>query len=167
MRRLQDVYFLRPLEVQEDEARRHERLNTVLMLDDTRNKVETILGSIPQQFDIEFAKSKYPIGKQDHRNRVLLQELEARNTLLSAICVSLNDLLRTLRGSDAVTIEMEQMMLSLYYQRPPDIWLRNSTYSRKSLGAYLELVHKSMPQCLFQHLAKRGEEVNFDVVAHW
>ena len=47
MRRLQDVYFLRPLEVQEDEARRHERLNTVLMLDDTRNKVETILGSIP------------------------------------------------------------------------------------------------------------------------
>ena len=143
MRRLQDVYFLRPLEVQEDEARRHERLNTVLMLDDTRNKVETILGSIPQQFDIEFAKSKYPIGKQDHRNRVLLQELEARNTLLSAICVSLNDLLRTLRGSDAVTIEMEQMLLSLHYRRPPDIWLRNWTYSRKSLGAYLDLVHKS------------------------
>ena len=88
MRRLQDVYFLRPLEVQEDEARRHERLNTVLMLDDTRNKVETILGSIPQQFDIEFAKSKYPIGKQDHCNRVLLQEVDARSTLLAAICVS-------------------------------------------------------------------------------
>ena len=43
-----------------------------------------------------------------------------------------------------MTSEMEQMVLSIYYQRVPGCWMKFSSLSRKPLGAYLEQLKESM-----------------------
>ena len=144
VKQLQDIYFLCPLEIQEDKGRGLERLDGVFRAEGTRAEVLSLLKLIPPVFDLEMAKSKHPINREEHRNRVLLQELEARNRLLNVMTVSLTNLLNCIDGEDSVTSEMEQMVLSIYYQRVPGCWMKFSSLSIKPLGAYLEQLKESM-----------------------
>jgi hypothetical protein len=144
VKQLQDIYFLCPLEIQEDKGRGLERLDGVFRAEGTRAEVLSLLKLIPPVFDLEMAKSKHPTSREEHRNRVLLQELEARNRLLNVMTVSLTNLLNCIDGEDSVTSEMEQMVISIYYQRVPGCWMKFSSLSIKPLGAYLEQLKESM-----------------------
>ena len=138
LKRLQDMHFLRPLEIQEDKTRGQVRLHRMLTSQNTKTDVESLFQSIPHVFDLNRARSKYPIGQEDHRNGVLIHELETRNRLLYAMRASLQSLLHCLGGEELTSPEMESMALALYYGRIPDNWMKFSCLSKKSLASYME-----------------------------
>ena len=150
---LQNIHFMRPLEIQKDKGRSLARLHEMLTLESTRSTVASLLQSVPESFDVAAVKLRYPMSPQEHRNRVLLRELEARNTLLAAMRTSLADLLACLDGA-AVTSDMEQMALSIYYHCVPAKWMQHSSLSTKSLGAYLGLLSKSIE--MFEEWVRMG-----------
>ncbi len=141
--RMQDLHSLRPVEIQDDMARGRARLQCLLDAQETRVKARSLRGAIPQPFDLAAAKSRHPISKDEHRNRVLLQELQARNMLLSAMASSLSRLELCYEGNSPFTREEEQLVLALYYDRIPVGWMRYSSLSLKPLGGFLDLVKKS------------------------
>ena len=142
--RLQDSHFLRPLEIQEDRAKGETRLQRVLDAQDTRLKVKLLLETIPPTFDLQAANHRHPISKDEHRNRVLLHEIEAKNVLLTAMASSLMSLDKFLDGATVFTDELEQLALALHYDRIPPGWIKYSSLSRKPLGGYLDLINKSV-----------------------
>jgi dynein heavy chain, axonemal len=143
LKRLQDMHFLRPLEIQEDQSRGQARLHRMLTAQSTRTAVVSLFQSIPRGCDLNQARSKYPVGKEDHRNGVLMQELETRNKLYSAMRTSLQSLLLCLDGVEPTSTEMELMALDLYYSRVPDNWMKFSCLSRKTLASYMRYLNDS------------------------
>jgi dynein heavy chain, axonemal len=143
LKRLQDMHFLRPLEIQEDQSRGQVRLHRMLTAQSTRTAVVSLFQSIPRGCDLNQARSKYPVGKEDHRNGVLMQELETRNKLYSAMRTSLQSLLLCLDGVEPTSTEMELMALDLYYSRVPDNWMKFSCLSRKTLASYMRYLNDS------------------------
>jgi len=143
LKRLQDMHFLRALEIQEDQSRGQVRLHRMLTAESTRTAVVSLFQSIPRGFDLTQARSKNPVGKEDHRNGVLMQELETRNKLLSVMRTSLQNLLLCLDGVEPTSSEMELMALDLYYSRVPGNWMKFSCLSKKTLGPYMRYLNDS------------------------
>ena len=141
LRKLQDVNFFRPVEVLEDNSRSQQKLHKLLMLESTRTQVDSLLASVPQAFDLESVMAKFPVSNQESRNRLLMLELDARNTLLESIRATLTSLRQSLNGTCPVTREQEQIVLSLYYEQVPQCWMKYSCLSRRPLGAYMELLN--------------------------
>lgn len=144
IQRLQDIHFMRPLEIQEDTGGGAARLHRVLTHANTLSTVKSLLAGIPKEFNLEAAKAKYPITQQEHRNRLLMHELKAKNKLFSAMRVSLTTLALYLDGEASVNSDIEKFVLSLHYQQIPDCWMKYSSLSRKSLGGYLEHLNMSV-----------------------
>lgn len=96
-----------------------------------------ILTKLPSNFDVETAAIKYPFTYRESLNTVLVQEMEHFNVLLSVIRNSLQDLIRAIKGSIAMTPELETMAISLSSAKYPKFWSKISYPSLKSLGGYI------------------------------
>lgn len=97
-----------------------------------------ILAKLPDDFHIETATVKHPVGaRAESLNAVLVQEMERFNVLLSVIRKSLQDLIRAVEGAIVMTPELETAALSLSVAEFPALWSTFSYPSLKPLSAYI------------------------------
>ncbi|KAK9875370.1 hypothetical protein WA026_007765 [Henosepilachna vigintioctopunctata] len=96
-----------------------------------------ILAKLPAVFDIETAKTKYPVVYNESMNTVLVQEMERFNKLLRVIKASLINLQKVIKGLVAISPAVEAFSTSLMLSRIPSNWMSVSYPSLKNLPDYV------------------------------
>lgn len=85
---------------------------------------------------------RYPVLYEESLNTVLFQEAKRYNGLLEELTVSLNDLLKALRGLVVMSDKLETMSTSLFNNKVPKNWSDKGYASLKPLGKRI-LLHVS------------------------
>ncbi|XP_055621192.1 dynein axonemal heavy chain 12 [Toxorhynchites rutilus septentrionalis] len=99
--------------------------------------VVEIYDRLPDDFDIELSKKKYPVDYSESMNTVLVQEMERFNTLLQEIRSSCVNLKKGIAGLIVFTPELEAVFNAINFKKIPDSWMRKSYPSLKPIGAYI------------------------------
>jgi len=128
-------------------------LNTLLMLqprsggggisreDVVEELANEILSQLPDTFDMEALINKYPVIYDESMNTVLQQEAERFNKLLKTMKVSLQQLLKAIKGLVVMSDALDTMFNSLFDNQVPDNWAKVAYPSLKPLGSWvLDLV---------------------------
>lgn len=102
------------------------------------NMIEDILKCLPKRYDHEEAIRKYPTDYLQSMNTVLVQELVRFNKLLKSIESSANDVTKATKGLIVITDELESVAESILLGKIPQMWLRYSYPSIKSLADYIK-----------------------------
>ncbi|KAG5862044.1 hypothetical protein JTB14_007295 [Gonioctena quinquepunctata] len=103
----------------------------------TAKSARTILDQLPMQFDLELISTKYPVQYEESLNTVIIQEAIRYNKLLLVIRISLNELLKALKGLVVMSESLEKMTLSLFSNMVPAMWASKAYPSLKPLGAWV------------------------------
>ncbi|KAL3286288.1 hypothetical protein HHI36_000797 [Cryptolaemus montrouzieri] len=96
-----------------------------------------ILAKLPNIFDLEVAKTNYPVVYNESMNTVLVQEMERFNKLLVVIKASLINLQKAIKGLVAMSPAVEAFSTSLMLSRIPTNWMGVSYPSLKNLPDYI------------------------------
>ncbi|XP_018046945.1 PREDICTED: dynein heavy chain 3, axonemal [Atta colombica] len=96
-----------------------------------------ILSKMRPQFDIEYVSKKYPVLYMNSMNTVLRQELVKFNELTKVIKETLNSMQKAIRGLVLMSLELEDVYLSMSVGKVPLTWNRKSYPSLKPLGSYV------------------------------
>eukprot|EP00003_Mantamonas_plastica_P009854 TRINITY_DN1922_c0_g1_i3.p1 TRINITY_DN1922_c0_g1~~TRINITY_DN1922_c0_g1_i3.p1 ORF type:complete len:2408 (+),score=832.24 TRINITY_DN1922_c0_g1_i3:887-8110(+) len=98
---------------------------------------ESILRRLPEPFDVETARLRYPVKYSDSMNTVLVQELVRYNTLLARVRTSLEQLLDAVKGRSVMSQELEQMAASMVNGKVPLLWSEYCYPTEKALGGFV------------------------------
>ncbi|KPI89879.1 dynein heavy chain putative dynein heavy chain point mutation [Leptomonas seymouri] len=96
-----------------------------------------VLRRLPLLFDVEAIQTRYPIDYAQSMNTVLLQEAIRYNRLLAVVRKSLADVQDAISGKVVMSSELEQVFLSMYDGKVPELWKKRSYPSLKPFGAYV------------------------------
>ncbi|XP_025602682.2 dynein axonemal heavy chain 1-like [Athalia rosae] len=100
-------------------------------------RAKDILEELPPLFNLGNFHEKYPVLYEESLNTVLFQEAKRYNGLLQELTLSLNDLLKALRGLVVMSERLETMSGSLFNNKVPKIWADKGYASLKPLGAWV------------------------------
>jgi len=95
-----------------------------------------ILNRLPAPWDLPEVQKKYPTMYKESMNTVLVQELTRFNNLISVIASTLRDIQKAVQGLLLMSLDLEQVFLSIFDGKTPAMWLANSYPSLKPLGGY-------------------------------
>uniref|UniRef100_A0A8B9L9M7 Dynein axonemal heavy chain 12 n=1 Tax=Astyanax mexicanus TaxID=7994 RepID=A0A8B9L9M7_ASTMX len=97
----------------------------------------TLMDILPENFNIDSALNKFPVLYEESMNTVLVQEMERYNNLCNTIRVSLQNLLKAIKGLVVMDAELEAIAGSLLVGKVPEKWAKRSYPSLKPLGSYI------------------------------
>jgi len=100
-------------------------------------QAEEILSKMPQPYNIEAVKTKYPISYNDSMNTVLIQELIRYNKLIKEIRETTRNVQKAIKGEVVMSEQLESLSNSLFDNKIPELWRKKSYPSCKSLGGYI------------------------------
>jgi dynein heavy chain len=103
----------------------------------TQDLAADILKKIPNDFDIVDVSRKHPIKKDESMNTVLQQELLRFNKLTHGIKISLKNLIKAIKGEVVMSADLEEVGSSMFDNRVPALWMKDSYPSLKPLGSYI------------------------------
>lgn len=107
--------------------------------DDVVREVSTdILSKIPNNFDTEEAAKKHPIKYEDSLNTVLAQELLRFNALTSTVRASLINVGKAIKGEVPLSLELEEVSMSLFNNQVPELWHKRAYPSLKPLASWIQ-----------------------------
>lgn len=107
--------------------------------DDVVREVSTdILSKIPNNFDTEEAAKKHPIKYEESLNTVLAQELLRFNALTSTVRASLINVGKAIKGEVPLSLELEEVSMSLFNNQVPELWHKRAYPSLKPLASWIQ-----------------------------
>lgn len=89
---------------------------------------------LPQPFDIEAVRYKYPVDYYESMNTVLTQELVRFNRLIEVVHSSLSALQKALKGQVLMSDDLEKLGSAMYDGKVPAMWMGKSYPSMKVRG---------------------------------
>lgn len=95
------------------------------------------MSKIPNNFDTEDAAKKHPIKYEESLNTVLAQELLRFNALTSAVRGSLINVGKAIKGEVPLSLELEEVSMSLFNNSVPDLWHKRAYPSLKPLASWI------------------------------
>jgi len=105
--------------------------------EELQDRAKEILQKVPDEFDIVDVARKHPIKKDESMNTVLQQELLRFNKLIKQIKMTLNNLIRAIKGEVVMSVDLEQLGNAIFDNRVPSLWSKVSYPSLKPLGSYI------------------------------
>ena len=106
--------------------------------DDIVREISTdILSKIPNNFDTEDAGKKHPIKYEESLNTVLAQELLRFNALTSTVRTSLINVGKAIKGEVPLSLELEEVSMSLFNNMVPELWHKRAYPSLKPLASWI------------------------------
>jgi dynein heavy chain len=106
--------------------------------DDIVREISTdILSKIPNNFDTEDAAKKHPIKYEESLNTVLAQELLRFNALTGTVRSSLINVGKAIKGEVPLSLELEEVSVSLFNNAVPEAWHKRAYPSLKPLASWI------------------------------
>ena len=96
-----------------------------------------ILKRIPVALDIHKAQDKYPTDYNQSINTVITQEITRFNNMLKVINSSLKTLQKAVKGTVAMSADLDAIGTSLFNNQVPKMWAKKAYPSLKPLASWL------------------------------
>lgn len=96
-----------------------------------------ILEKVPQPISVSMVMEKHPVRYEESMNTVLIQEVIRYNKLLETVRLTLNDLLKALKGLVVMSQALETMSNSIFINSVPELWASKAYPSLKPLASWV------------------------------
>uniref|UniRef100_A0A7S4DG85 AAA+ ATPase domain-containing protein n=1 Tax=Lotharella globosa TaxID=91324 RepID=A0A7S4DG85_9EUKA len=113
-----------------------------------------IKNRMPDLFEVERAKVKFPVVYSESMNTVFVQELTRFNRLLHTVKSSLVELVKALKGQVVMSTELEAMGNKIFDGQVPNNWTKVSYPSLKPLAGWVTDFLERL--AMFQKWMKEG-----------